>query len=208
MSGLVSEPDVELGPVSGKAKAVVILAHGRGSNAASMADLARALDRPAIRFICIGASGGTWYPHGFMSPPESNEPWQSQAMAQYGAAIDAVLATGVPLSKLVVGGYSQGACLTMGLLWNKPLRYGAALVFTGGLIGPPGSVWPSQPALKGMRVLLTNGDHDPWVPLSRTLESEKALKVSGARVDLCVYEGHQLESGTAQLEGRSSRLSM
>ena len=132
MSGLVSEPDVELGPASGKAKAVVILAHGRGSNAASMADLARALDRPAIRFICIGASGGAWYPHGFMSPPESNEPWQSQAMAQYGAAIDAVLATGVPLSKLVVGGYSQGACLTMGLLWNKPLRYGAALVFTGG----------------------------------------------------------------------------
>ena len=185
----MSEPNIAIGPAIGKAKAVAIFAHGRGSNAASMAALARELDRPAICFICIGAPGGSWYPHGFMAAPESNEPQQSGALAQYGAAADAVLAAGMPLAKIIIGGFSQGACLTMGLLWKQPRRYGAALVFTGGLIGPPGATWLPRPALAGMPVLLTNGDNDPWVPLSRSQVSEQALKASGARVDLCVYPG-------------------
>ena len=38
-------------------------------------------------------------------------------------------------------------------------------------------------------MLLTNGDNDPWVPLSRSRETERALAESGARVSMQVYPG-------------------
>lgn len=186
---MATEPNLETGPGMGKAKAVVILAHGRGGSAADMTALARQLDRAAIHFICMPAPGGSWYPNSFLAAPESNEPAQSRSLAQFEAAVDAVLAKRVPLSRVIVGGFSQGACLTMGLLWRKPRRYGAALVLTGGLIGPPGAIWWPKPELAGLPVLLTNGDNDPWVPLSRTRETERALRESGARVAPHVYPG-------------------
>ena len=186
---MTAPPNIEIGPPVAEARAVVILAHGRGANAASMAELARALQRPALRFVCIGAPGGIWYPNGFMAAPESNEPWQSQAIAQYDAAVTEALRAGAPLSRIVIGGFSQGACLTMGLLWKKPRRFGGALIFTGGLIGPPGAAFPPQPALAGMPALLTNGDRDAWIPLGRSQETEQALQASGARVDYQIYPG-------------------
>lgn len=186
---MASEPNVETGPEIGKAKAVVILAHGRGGSAADMSALAGRLDRPGIRFISIAAPGGSWYPNSFLAAPESNEPRQSRALAQYEAAVAAALAAGVPLSKLILGGFSQGACLTMGLLWRTPRRYGAALVFTGGLIGPPGTAWEPRPRLAGLPVLLTNGDPDPFVPLSRSEETRRALEASGARVSYHIHQG-------------------
>jgi phospholipase/carboxylesterase len=185
----VSTTAIEIGPDIGAASAVAILAHGRGGEPEDMADVVRRLGCPRVRFILPRAANRTWYPAGFMAPAAQNEPFLSQALAQYEATVQGALAAGVPLSRLVVGGFSQGACLTGGLLWKRPAGYGGAIMFTGGLIGPPGTNWPSQPSLKDVPVLLTCGDRDDWVPLSRVEETATALTASGARVFKHIYPG-------------------
>jgi phospholipase/carboxylesterase len=179
---------IALGPEPERAAAVTILAHGRGGSPEDMRRLALALDIPEMCFLMPGAPGGTWYPQSFMAPFELNEPDQSRSLANHARLIDSVIALGVPAERIALGGFSQGACLTAETLVRHPMRYGAALILTGGLIGPPGTRWPARPALSGTPVYLTGSKIDQHVPVSRTLETERVLKQSGAVVETRIFD--------------------
>ncbi len=163
------------------ARLTCLMIHGRGRDAAEMATLAGGLGAPDVRFLCPDAPGGSWYPGRFMDPPEANEPWLSEALARLED-----LVSGLPHDRLVLAGFSQGACLAAQMLVRRPGRYGGALIFTGGLIGPPGTVWPPGD-LAGTPVLLTGSDVDDWIPVARTRETAAALTARGAAVDLVIY---------------------
>src|SRR5262245_585896 len=152
-----------IGPEPTHAAAVAILAHGRGGSPEDMARLAAAFDTPEIAYLLPGAPGNTWYPQSFMAPFEANEPWLSRSLANHAQLIESVIAEGVPAERIVLGGFSQGACLTAETLVRAPRRYGAALIFTGGLNGPPGTAWPADPALAGTPVYLSGSEIDPHV---------------------------------------------
>lgn len=176
-----------IGPEPDTAKAVAILAHGRGGSPEDMARLASALDVAGVRFLLPGAPGNTWYPQSFMAPFAANEPSLSRSLQNHAQLIEAAIAEGMAPERIVLGGFSQGACLTAETLVRAPRRYGAALIFTGGVIGPPGTAWPVQPALAGTPVYLTGSEIDPHVPATRTRETERVLKDSGAVVDTVVF---------------------
>jgi phospholipase/carboxylesterase len=176
-----------IGPKPADARAVAILAHGRGGSPEDMAQLASVLDCPDVSFLLPGAPGHTWYPQGFMAPLAANEPWLGRSLANQAALIDGVIAEGVPAERIVLGGFSQGACLTAETLVRAPRRYGAALILTGGVIGPPGTAWPVAPVLTGMPVYLSGSEIDPHVPAARARETVRVLEASGARVELRLF---------------------
>jgi phospholipase/carboxylesterase len=176
-----------LGPTVADAPAVAILAHGRGGSPEDMAQLAGALDCPDVAFLLPGAPGHTWYPQSFMAPFAANEPWLSRSLANHASLIADVLGQGVPAERIVLGGFSQGACLTAETLIRAPHRYGGAFILTGGLIGPPGTEWSVQPALAGTPVYLSGSEVDPHVPASRARETRGILEMSGAPVDLRIF---------------------
>ena len=179
---------IAMGPEPSEAAAVAILVHGRGRSPNDMRDLAVAFASPAISFIMPGAPGGTWYPESFLAPIDRNEPALSASLTRYGRIVDAVIAQGIAPENIVLGGFSQGACLTAEYLIRNPRPYGAVLLFTGGVIGPPGTRWPVQPALDGVPVYLSGSRVDEWVPHSRVDETADVLWASGARVKLRMFE--------------------
>jgi phospholipase/carboxylesterase len=181
------EDQIEIGPEIGVAAAVAILIHGRGRTPEEMLEIALRFGRPDIRFIMLRAATGSWYPKSFLAPISENEPFLSQSLARYEALIDDALARGAASHRLVLGGFSQGACLTAQMLWRRPSRYGAALIFTGGLIGEPGTQWTSAPKLKDVPILLTGSQIDEWVPVARVEETAQALRASGAVLSLKIY---------------------
>lgn len=176
-----------IGPEPAATKAVAILAHGRGGSPEDMAQLAAALDCPDVSFLLPGAPGNTWYPQSFMAPLAANEPWLGQSLANHARVIDDVIAKGVPPGRIVLGGFSQGACLTAETLLRAPRRYGAALILTGGAIGPPGTEWPPQPALAGTPVYLSGSEIDTHVPPERARETARVLEASGALVEQRIF---------------------
>jgi phospholipase/carboxylesterase len=176
-----------VGPELEDAAAVAILAHGRGGSPEDMARLAMALDAPDVRFLLPGAPGSTWYPQSFMAPFEANQPWLDRSLANHADLIAEVIAAGMPPERIVLGGFSQGACLTAETLVRAPRRYGAALILTGGLIGPPGTSWPVQPVLAGTPVYLSGSEVDPHVPPARARETEAVLAGSGAVVEMQMF---------------------
>jgi predicted esterase len=172
---------VVIGPEASAAAAVLV--HGRGTGPETMLDLAGRLAEDGVRCVLPAAAGGTWYPQRFTAPLAANEPWLTYALEALGAAV----AQAGPAERLLLGGFSQGACLALEYVARHPRRYGAVAVLTGGLIGADGELTRPQ-GLDGTPVLITTAEDDDWVPAERTRESAEILAAGGAQVDLRVFE--------------------
>lgn len=175
------------------AQAAVILLHGRGATAADILSLGPRLDSShatqKLAFLAPQAPGRAWYPHHFLAPLAENEPALSAALATVGALIARIEMTGIPVARIALLGFSQGACLALEYAARHARRYGGVIALAGGLIGPPGTLFRYSGMLAGTSVFIGCGDSDPHIPLARVNESAEALAELGARVDRRIYPG-------------------
>jgi predicted esterase len=178
------QPVARRGPEPEAARAVVILLHGRGRDPADVLSLADRIGDPEVAFLAPAARGNTWYPQSFLAPLAENEPYLSSALG----VVDA-LVHGVEAERLVLGGFSQGACLAAEYALRHPRRYGGLLLYTGGAIGPPGTTWPPRGSFAGTPAYLGTADPDDWVPVERVRETAEALRAQDAEVTLEVFPG-------------------
>jgi len=183
------QPVLRAGAASGEARAAVLLLHGRGADAEDILGLAEPLWQPGVAYLAPQAAGHTWYPYSFLAPLEANEPWLSSALARIGELIADFAAEGLPAERLLLAGFSQGACLTLEYAGRHARRYGGIVAFTGGLIGPPGTPRDYLGSFDGTPAFIGAGDPDPHVPWSRVEESAAALTRMGAEVEVARYPG-------------------
>ncbi len=183
------QPIVASGAPLATARAVGVLLHGRGATALSILDLGDAINRPDLAWLAPQARGNTWYPNRFVAPIESNEPWLSSALSAVGDVVAQAEEAGAPRSRIVLIGFSQGACLALETLLRTPGIAAGVAGLSGGLIGPPGTVWPDAGRLDGVPVFLGCSDVDFHIPKERVLESADVLRARGAEVTAILYPG-------------------
>jgi Predicted esterase len=173
------------------AKAVMVMTHGRGADANDMLGLAREIMMPGFAFLAPNAEGHTWYPYSFMAPRENNEPWLSSALSTIGKTVALAQAeSGLSADKIMLLGFSQGACLSSEYALRHPLRYGGVMVLSGGLIGPPNTTWDDVAgSFENTPIFLGCSDVDPHIPKDRVIESEAVFKRLGADVTRRLYPG-------------------
>ena len=167
----------------------MVLVHGRGDTASGILQLADVLPVPGMAYFAPQASGNTWYPNRFIAPIRTNEPWLSSALAGLDDLLSQIDAAGVPVSRTVLLGFSQGACLALEFAVRKPRRFGGLVGLSGGLIGPPGTLWPRVGSLAGTPVFLGCSDVDSHIPASRVHESADVLRAIGGQVTTVLYPG-------------------
>ena len=168
----------------------MVLLHGRGGSAEDILELGSALRLPNVAYLAPQAAGHTWYPLSFLAPRNRNEPYLSSALNKVESVIRTLEQSGFGRDRIVVAGFSQGACLATEFVASHPARYGGLIAFTGGLIGPPGSLQSSPSGeLAGTPALLSSGDPDPHVPWARVEESAAILSAMGATVTTKRYPG-------------------
>ncbi|HSY35245.1 MAG TPA: VOC family protein [Acidobacteriaceae bacterium] len=191
------------------ATGAVILLHGRGGAARDILTLSRAL-APAsfpIAFLAPQAEGFAWYPNSFLAERDLNQPFLDSALARVQSVIGLALAAGIPLDRIVLAGFSQGACLASEFIATHPARYGGLIALTGGLIGPPDSDLTHSGDLAGTPALFASSDPDQWVPWPRVEESAKIFTAMGAQVTLRRFpdkphsvSGEEIELGRKLIE--------
>jgi phospholipase/carboxylesterase len=181
-----NQPVVHRGRKLEDAAGAVILIHGRGASAEDILGLAEEFSHPEFAYLAPDAAGQVWYPQSFLSPIAQNEPWLSSALKKIGRIVED---TGMPREKIVIAGFSQGACLATEFVARNPARYGGVIAFTGGLIGPPGTKFSYPGTLDGTPVFFGAGDRDPHVPWQRVEESSRVLSAMGAGVIAKCYPG-------------------
>jgi phospholipase/carboxylesterase len=181
------QPVLASGRPLDSATAVAILIHGRGASAEDILGLAKKLHHTDLAYLVPEAAGHSWYPHSFLAPIEQNEPWLTSALGVLGRLVEDVAQAGIPRQKLILAGFSQGACLAAEFVARNAARYGALICFTGGLVGPLGTKFRYEGDLAGTPAFLGAGDPDPHVPWSRVGESARVLADLGADVRLRRY---------------------
>jgi predicted esterase len=183
------QPVLTAGVPLDKARAAMILVHGRGASAQDILSLARDIFHPDYTFLAPQAAGHTWYPHSFMTPIEQNEPYLSSALRKLASVVEQVAAAGIPRERLVLLGFSQGACLTLEFVARNARRYGGGAALTGGLIGPDGTPRDYAGTLAGTPVFIGSSDPDPHIPVARVEQTVQVLERMGAKVTKRIYPG-------------------
>jgi predicted esterase len=172
-----------------EASAAVVMAHGRGAMARGMLDIAREFDREDVAYLAPQAARREWYPNSFLSPIDANEPWLTSALSAFGRALDRAVDAGIGHERVLLLGFSQGACLATEFAVRTPRRYGGVVAFSGGVIGPDGTEWNDQGSLAGTPAFLGCSDSDPHIPEERVHETAAVLRDLDADVEERIYEG-------------------
>jgi predicted esterase len=181
------QPLAWAGRPAAEAAAAMVMVHGRGATAESILTLADEFRRDDFAYVAPQAAGYSWYPFSFMAPMPQNEPGLSSGLARIGEVMAQLEAAGMPAERIVLLGFSQGACLSLEFAARNAKRYGAVIGLSGGLIGPPGTPREYPGSFAGTPVFLGCSDRDPHIPRERVDESAMVLKTMGAEVTERIY---------------------
>ena len=179
---------VHAGEPLGSTRAAMILLHGRGATAEDIMTIADEVQQPGWAYLAPQAAGNTWYPNPFTAPTETNEPYLSSALSMVSTLV-ARLEARVPVQRIVLLGFSQGACLTLEWAARNARRFGGIIGLSGGLIGPDGTPRDYPGEFDGAPVFLGCSDIDPHIPKRRVVESGEVLRGMGADVKVRLYPG-------------------
>ena len=198
------QPVLVAGRPEDEASAAAILVHGRGASARDILTLARELSQPELAYLAPQAAGSSWYPQSFLAPIEMNEPGLSSGLSVLASLVDRLATGGIPAERILIAGFSQGACLSLEFVARHAQRYGGVAGLTGGLIGPPGTPRGDEGSLAGTPMFLGSGDPDPHVPWERVKESAAVFETLGAEVELRHYPGMAHTISSDEIEAVSS----
>ncbi|MGF1495634.1 MAG: alpha/beta hydrolase [Elainellaceae cyanobacterium] len=183
------------------ATGLFVALHGWGANAADLSGLAPYLGAedyymlfPDAPFPHPYAPGGfMWYDlpaqYSFQSQPDFDRQPDLQTsrdrLLNWLQTLEQ--ATGIPLSRTVLAGFSQGGAMTLDVGSRLPL---AALMVMSGYLHAP--LTPQEPASEASLppVLVVHGRQDPVVPLAAAHQVRDRLTELGADV-----EYHELDMG-------------
>src|SRR5207248_9654073 len=154
------------------ARPATILIHGCGATAKDIMTAAAESERPGGANLAPQAAGNACYPTPFTAPLERNEPYLSAALDMLSNLVQRVEAT-VPAQRVVLLGFSQGACLTLEWAARHARRYGAVAGLSGGLIGPDGTPRDYPGSFDGTPAFLGCSAVDPYIGKERVIETSE-----------------------------------
>jgi len=172
-----------------EADAAMVLVHGRGATAQSILQMGQELHEDGLALLAPQAARNTWYPNSFLAPVESNEPGRSSGLQAIADAIERANDHGIATERILVLGFSQGACLGTEYVARNPSRYGGVVALSGGLIGE--SVDPEEfdGSLERTPAFLGCSDVDPHIPEERVHVTTEVLERLDADVEERIYPG-------------------
>jgi len=171
------------------AEAAMILVHGRGATARSIVQMGQEVHREGVALLAPQAARNTWYPNSFLAPVEQNEPGRSSGLQAVDDAVEQAVGAGIDRERVLLLGFSQGACLASEYVARNPRRYGGLVALSGGLIGETVDPTSYEGDIEATPVFVGCSDVDPHIPLERVEATAQAFELLNGEVDKRIYEG-------------------
>ena len=169
-------------PAADEAEAALVLFHGRGADENDLFPLLDLLD-PERRLLGVTPGGPFhlppggrhWYALGGIPTPEPTTFFATAP--RLAAFLDALP---VPMERVVLGGFSQGAVMSWAMTLGPDRPRPAAVVALSGFL-PRVEGYPLDPAkLAGVPVAVAHGTLDPVISSRFGAEAAEAVATAGA----------------------------
>ncbi|AEQ50135.1 alpha/beta hydrolase [Pelagibacterium halotolerans] len=183
---------------------VLVTVHGRDrtSDELPISFVSQAISR-VTRILAPYANSKSWYDGRYDAPRAQNADQVNAGLAQIEAAFALAGDKGIPTSKIVLAGFSQGGCMVAEYLLSGARRPAAAAIFTGSALDV---AHPRQSGsgLAGLPILLSGGDADPWLPEDDLRATGALLEALGADVRFQIFPDgdHSVRSQEIALLGQ------
>lgn len=179
-------------------KSAIIILHGLGASATDFVPVARQWDLRAVgdvRYVFPDAPVRPVTVNGGMSMPawydilgvdlvrREDEPSLRESAAAVQELIDREVARGIPASRIVLGGFSQGCAMTLLVGLRAPQRLAGLLGMSGYLPLAATTAAERSQANRDVPVFLGHGRMDPVVPYARGTATRDALVELGHPVE-------------------------
>ena len=160
--------------------------HGLGSDEQDMFGLAQVLD-PTYDVVCLRAPleygpGFAWFEIAFSAmgiEPNYEQFW-------YAVEVVAELITAEDPTTTIIGGFSQGAMMTAGLMARHPEKFERAVLLSGRGVGLEPGGFPG-------RAFQAHGQFDEVIPFRDGVQLRSELSPLGDRHEFHAYEmGHSV----------------
>ncbi|MBD8564495.1 alpha/beta hydrolase [Oxalobacteraceae sp. CFBP 8763] len=199
MTQLLDNIEIETAP---NPTIAVVWLHGLGADGNDFVPLVRELDLtglPGIRFVFphantmpVTINGGyvmrSWYDIVATDlTRREDEGGLRASQLQVEALIAREKARGIPASRIILAGFSQGCAMTLQTGLRHPEKLAGMLCLSGYL--PLSSVAGAErsEASLGTPIFMAHGVQDPVVPFARAEESRKVVEALGYQVEWHAY---------------------
>ena len=186
-----AESVVTAGAPRGATRAVVVALHGRGATAQGIVNLLDPVYRRGVTFLAPAAHRSRWYPHAADAPLERNEPYLTSALGVVDATVErAVTDLGVPRDRVVLLGFSQGACVAAEYAARDPSP-SPLVVLSGTLLGPTVDAdrYAEGGRFEAAPVFVGCGADDTRIDVGRVRATADVFRSLGGDVTERVYDG-------------------
>ncbi len=167
-----------------------VLVHGRDQGPEVMLDVVHRLALDDVGYLLPVADGRSWYAGRYYDELDANQPALDHSIEAVEAAVDRLQAAGFGADRVLVGGFSQGACVVAELLARRPRPFAGAAILTGALLGPTGRETEPLPQ-DGLEVYAGSSRYDEWIVLERARAAAEAFARAGARVTFEVHDDRE-----------------
>ena len=189
-----------LRPAAGDAQAAFVLFHGRGADEYDLEPLLDALD-PERRLVGVLPRGPLSLPPGgahWYVVPRVGYPDAATFQATYACAADWLDAleqtTGVPLSRTVLGGFSQGAVMSLALGLGRGRPNPAGVMALSGFVPTVEGFAVELEPRGGLPVAIAHGSLDPVIGVEFGRAARDLLAAGGLAVSYREAPiGHSIE---------------
>ena len=185
------------------ARLVVLAAHGRYGVPGDILKLAEQVNVRQVAWIAPQADDRSWWSETFLAPLAMNEPGLSSALKRFSVIMDSLARDGFGPEKVILVGFSQGACLVLEHVARHPRKWRGVVAMSGALLGtsekaesPRDSLNGHVPKkfnydshLAGIPIHLGCHTDDPVIPIARVRKSKAVLRDMGAAVTLREAQG-------------------
>lgn len=180
----------------------IVLFHGFGANGFDLLPLSGTYQerpKPTWYFptgplaveIGVGYEGKAWFPIHFERLKKGSSAAEAFPTSLESIRVkceQVIAALEIPLSKLIVGGFSQGAVLATELALHSFQRYAGLVIWSGTLVQPES--WSKLAhAQAGLPFFQSHGDNDPLLPLAGAEALATVLQEGGLKGELHAFKG-------------------
>jgi predicted esterase len=185
------EPVSLSGPPFGEARRIVVAIHGRGATAESVSG--RVLEivghDPHVAVVAPQGRDNIWYPGRYSASRAEHGLALTNALEQVATVLDRVISKS-DKDRVVVFGFSQGACLALEAFIQRGEPLPAIVALSGAFIGPDEELPTLPQTLAGTPVLLGGAVADPYVDASSVEHTARMLGSAGCTVTLEMVPGN------------------